>query len=40
MPGPVVAHILTSVRNASKLVPLQGVAVSMPREKHRGVMGG
>src|SRR5712692_10984019 len=31
MPGHVAAHVLTSVSNASKLVPLQGVAVPLPR---------
>src|SRR5215211_2757848 len=36
MPGHQAAHVLTSVNNASKLVPLQGVAVPSSREKHRG----
>ena len=34
------AHVLTSVSNASKLVPLRGVAVPLPMEKHCGVTGG
>jgi hypothetical protein len=40
MPGHHAAHVLTSVSNASKLVPLQGVVVPSPREKHHSVTGG
>ena len=40
MPGHLQAPALTSVSNASKLVPLQGVAVPWPGEKHRAVTGG
>ena len=39
-PGASGRPVLTSVSNASKLVPLSGVVVPLPRAKHRGVTGG